>query len=140
MSLVCPSIVLAETPFAVPSTNVVKQDVHVIRVAHTELSEEVDIDDLLATLEEDVGFHAEMVEARTWLAADLPKDLASLRLSRGLSQAQLAKEVGLQQPNISAIESGKRKPEYETARRIAAVLGVSAEEIYLALESTGVKA
>lgn len=135
MTLACPSIVLGAQPFVVPSTNIVEQDVRVFHASPESVAEEVDIDDLLMSLEQDEGFAAEMSDARKWLSDGLPSDLSSLRLSRGLSQAQLAKAVGLQQPNISAIESGNRKPEYETARKIAAVLGVTTDDIYAALEA-----
>lgn len=101
----------------------------------TQIVEEIDIDDLITSLEHIDGFSTEMASARAWLAEDLPKDLTSIRLSRGLSQAQLAKLVGLRQPNISAIESGTRKPEYETVRKLSIALEVSMDDMYVALES-----
>lgn len=134
MSLACPNIVLG-APSVVPSTDVVERTVHVFRDKSTKIVEEVDIDDLVMSLQQIDGFGEEMVKARAWLAEDLPKDLTSLRLSRGLSQSQLATLVGQRQPNISAIESGSRKPDRETVRKIAAALDVAIEDIYDALES-----
>jgi DNA-binding XRE family transcriptional regulator len=58
-----------------------------------------------------------------------------LRLKAGLSQEDLAKNVGLRQPNISAIEAGKRMPEYETARKLANSLRVNVDDIYTAVEN-----
>jgi transcriptional regulator with XRE-family HTH domain len=84
----------------------------------------------MASLEADEESAKKMTEARQWLAEGLDEDLRSLRLKIGLSQAQLAKSVGLRQPNISAIEAGKRKPEYETAQRLALVLNTTPDKIY----------
>lgn len=117
---------------AVPATNVIEQTVHVVRTKQSNVSDECDIDDLIADLERSHDLKAEMSSARQWLAEDLPESLAQLRLKKGMSQSQLATAVGLRQPNISAIESGKRKPEYETARKISDVLGVSTDEFYAA--------
>ena len=76
----------------------------------------------------------EMAEARRWVSQgiDARKTLRSIRLQAGFSQAALAVAVGLQQPNICAIETGKRRPEYETAQRLARAMNVSVDEIYLA--------
>lgn len=119
----------------VPATNVINQEVHVIRTGVKKVDDGLDIDDLLAEIEKDKDLAQDMSAARVWLAQDLPRDLAALRLSRGLSQSQLAKAVGLRQPNISTIESGARKPEYDTARKMASVLQVTTDEIYLAYEN-----
>lgn len=43
-----------------------------------------------------------------------------LRESAGLSQAELAGHIGLSQPNISAYESGTRRPSRQTLDAIAA--------------------
>jgi len=44
------------------------------------------------------------------------------RISRGLSQEELAKKAGIPRPNLSAMESGKREPSLATLRVIAASL------------------
>lgn len=46
------------------------------------------------------------------------REIRELRESAGLAQAELARRVGLSQPNISAYESGTRHPSDETIRRI----------------------
>lgn len=118
---------------AAPATNVIEQRVHVVGAKQSFETEECDLDDLVASLEQDHNLAPEMSSARQWLANGLPEDLARLRLIKGLSQAQLAKKVGLRQPNISAIEAGKRKPEYATALKIADALDVSIDEFYAVL-------
>ena len=45
------------------------------------------------------------------------------RQDRGLSQSEVARQVGIAQQMFSNIESGKRRPSPEVAQRIAQVLG-----------------
>lgn len=47
------------------------------------------------------------------------------RISRGLSQGELARKTGIPRPNLSAIESGKNEPTLATLRMLAASIGVS---------------
>jgi transcriptional regulator with XRE-family HTH domain len=49
--------------------------------------------------------------------------LRQARLSRGLTQTQLAAISGVEQANISAIERGRRTPSAITARRLLAACG-----------------
>jgi DNA-binding XRE family transcriptional regulator len=53
--------------------------------------------------------------------------IARLRIARGLTQAQLAKLVGTQQPSIARIENGKRLPSLSFLERVAAVLNARVE-------------
>lgn len=53
-----------------------------------------------------------------------------LRRSRGLSQEQLARLAGITQPVVSRIETGDRKPSLDTALRLAAVFGLTVEELF----------
>ncbi len=46
-----------------------------------------------------------------------------VRESRGMSQAQLAQVVGVDQPNISAIENDRRSPSAETLNRLLVACG-----------------
>lgn len=56
----------------------------------------------------------------------IEQDLAGLREKRGLSQTQLAKVVGVSQPAIAKIESGKVKNlQLKTLVKYAAALGGS---------------
>lgn len=51
--------------------------------------------------------------------------LEQFRTDAGMSQTQLAKEVGTSQSAISQMESGERKPSFEMLRRIASALNVT---------------
>ncbi len=52
-----------------------------------------------------------------------------LREYRGLSATALAEQAGIAQPYLSQIETGKRDGTVETYRKIAAVLGVSVDDL-----------
>lgn len=51
--------------------------------------------------------------------------LSRLRKSQNLTIEALAKSAGLTRQAVYALESGKRSPSLETARKIAKALGVS---------------
>jgi len=55
--------------------------------------------------------------------------LRSLRERAGMSQTELAKQLGTDQNHISRWERNASQPEIETVERLAAVLGVSAVEL-----------
>lgn len=50
--------------------------------------------------------------------------------SKGWTQTELAKQLGITQPTLSAIMSGQHKPQPNTLRRLAGVFGVSVEELW----------
>lgn len=52
-----------------------------------------------------------------------------LRIENGYTQAELAEKVGISQPAIQALESGRAQPKGTTVVNLAAALGVSAEEL-----------
>lgn len=52
------------------------------------------------------------------------RNIRYLRKQRGLSQAQLAKEVGVWQTMVSALERDDRGPSLETATKFAVYFGV----------------
>ncbi len=59
------------------------------------------------------------------------RDLRSLRLRRGLSQADLSTKSGVSEFTISEIEAGKRpNARPSTARKLAAGLGVNVADLY----------
>ncbi|MDP9457512.1 MAG: helix-turn-helix domain-containing protein [Actinomycetota bacterium] len=59
------------------------------------------------------------------------RDLKSLRLRRGLSQADLSARSGVSEFTISEIEAGKRpNARPSTARKLAAGLGVDVADLY----------
>lgn len=51
------------------------------------------------------------------------------RKMKGMTQAELAKRVGIAQGNISKMENGKQKPNAYTAVKLADVLDVSLDEL-----------
>jgi len=55
--------------------------------------------------------------------------LRELRLSRGLSQEELAHEAGIDRTYVSSCERGKRNIELLNIHRLATVLGVSPDQL-----------
>jgi transcriptional regulator with XRE-family HTH domain len=53
----------------------------------------------------------------------LGAEIRRLRARRGLTQSDLAAISGVSQPNVSAIESGRRTPSVETFARLVAGCG-----------------
>jgi len=56
----------------------------------------------------------------------LGQNLYLWRVSKGLSQEELAQKAGIPRPNLATIESGKREPSLPTLRALAASLGIKA--------------
>lgn len=52
--------------------------------------------------------------------------LLDARTAAGQSQRDVAAAIGVTQPQVARYEGGERLPEYETAERLAEVLGVRA--------------
>lgn len=50
--------------------------------------------------------------------------LRALRLSAGLTQAELARRTGIHRPNIARVEAGRHTPSLETLARLAHAIGV----------------
>lgn len=74
---------------------------------------------------------ARQVEARL-AELRIEQDLARLRAERGLSQSQLARRLGVTQPFVAKIESGRAKNlELRTLVRYAAALGA---QVRIAIE------
>ncbi|MEE4384013.1 MAG: helix-turn-helix transcriptional regulator [Pseudomonadales bacterium] len=91
--------------------------------------------DLVKRVGEVVG-HDRMAAARRWLSEvyeDEPGSLRALRLRAGLSQAELAKQLGTTQAHVSRIEAGRCDIHFNTARRLKNVLGVDMNTIDRAL-------
>jgi DNA-binding XRE family transcriptional regulator len=55
--------------------------------------------------------------------------LRSLRLSRMLSQRDLARQAGVTQKTIVSVELGRLEPRLKTMRKLAAALGVEPLEV-----------
>lgn len=50
--------------------------------------------------------------------------IKTMRLSRGMTQADLAKAIGQSQASITMYETGKREPDFETLESLADVFNV----------------
>lgn len=54
---------------------------------------------------------------------DIGKEIAAARMSQGLTQSQLARMLGVNQPWVAQYEAGRRNPKPQTLKRLADVLG-----------------
>lgn len=88
----------------------------------------IPIDSLIAENEADDEMARLMAQARQQLAANLysdePETFSALRLSAGLSQAQLAAKAQTSQPYIARVENGQVDPGTDVVARIADAMGV----------------
>ena len=57
-------------------------------------------------------------------------NLRVLRLKKGFTQTELAKLVGVAQPNIAYYESGKCKPKIDVATKLAKIFDMTVESLY----------
>lgn len=86
----------------------------------------------------DAAYREQMAAARRQLAEvaygpDVDS-LAKLRLSRGMSQQQLAEAMGTSQPYIAKVEAGHVRIFLDTAQRLAAALDVNLDSLSSLLE------
>jgi len=61
---------------------------------------------------------------RTRLANDVAIKVIQYRVTHSLSQAALARLVGMRQPNIARLEAGDHEPSLSTLSRLSAALGL----------------
>lgn len=79
--------------------------------------------DILAEqLAYDPEFRAEW--ERTALARAVALAALGYRIRHGLSQTQLAKQLGIRQPHVSRLELGEHNPSPEILQRLASKLGL----------------
>ncbi|MBN1384173.1 MAG: helix-turn-helix transcriptional regulator [Elusimicrobia bacterium] len=57
-------------------------------------------------------------------ASQIGKTIRNYRIEKEISQSDLAKRSGINQPDISAIEKGKKNITIETLLRLCKVLGI----------------
>ena len=62
-------------------------------------------------------------------AKKLGKNLKEIRLSKGITQVSIAKNLGVDRSFVSNIENGKTNPTLSTITSLAKVLGVSTAEL-----------
>jgi ribosome-binding protein aMBF1 (putative translation factor) len=79
--------------------------------------------DVFAAIEKDVP---QLTRAETELGSRLvvAANVMRLRIQRGMTQQQLASELGVSQPRIAQIESAGANLQIDTLDRLAAVFGV----------------
>lgn len=58
-------------------------------------------------------------------------NIKKLRSEKNISQAELAKKIGVTQQQLSSYETGKNNPRIETAKKLSECLEVSLDEIFL---------
>lgn len=49
---------------------------------------------------------------------------------QGITLNQLADKIGISQPSISGISTGKQKPSFDTLEKLAVALGVEVAELF----------
>lgn len=93
---------------------------------------------LLRDLEAQPETREELAAARKELSAKLypAKGLAALRLDAGLSQAELARRLNIQQSHVSRYEAGRAEPGIDKAADMACALGVGLEAFHQAWRVT----
>lgn len=92
---------------------------------------------LMKMREKDPARSKYLKAARLKLSEQIDKDkypLAQLRLSKGLSQTQLADKMGMQQPSIARIERGAEDIKLSTIEKLSVALGVDKYEVFVAAE------
>jgi transcriptional regulator with XRE-family HTH domain len=58
---------------------------------------------------------------------DIARQIIALRKERGMNQRDFADMIGIKQPQLARLESGKQKPKIETLEKIARGTGYSIE-------------
>jgi ribosome-binding protein aMBF1 (putative translation factor) len=79
-------------------------------------------DDVLARQQHDPAFQAQW--DRTSLARAVAIEVVRYRADNGLSQAALAKQLGVSQPVVARLERGDHTPTWDTLGRLARTMGV----------------
>ncbi|MDZ7750147.1 MAG: helix-turn-helix transcriptional regulator [Gammaproteobacteria bacterium] len=96
-----------------------------------------EIDDLVKRWSSDPEKAKGLKEARQWIAVTFHEGegvtVRTLRLRKGLSQVELAREICTSQSHIARIERGNDNLTIDTCRRLAGALGVDLNIIDLAL-------
>lgn len=100
------------------------------------ISSALDIDELVAELEQDPENAKAIAQGRKWVADTFYTDhstVAALRLRKGWSQAELARRAETSQPYIARIERGQVDPQVSTVRKLAHALAVPVAELVEAI-------
>jgi DNA-binding XRE family transcriptional regulator len=99
-----------------------------------------EIDTLIKEREQNLSRANALSRARERLAVTLKANeeinLSILRLRAGLSQHTLAEKIGNSQPSYSKIEAGRTDIMLSTFEKLVEFLGVSRDELSLAIKNT----
>lgn len=96
-----------------------------------DLSDFIEPEDLVAEIQATPEGKDLLADAGAWVAKTFypgEQSLKTLRLRTGLTQAQLAAEVGTSQSHIARIESGGCRLHLDTAARLSSALGIDMNE------------
>src|SRR5579872_1023906 len=80
-------------------------------------------EDVVAADMENPEFRAEWERAR--FAHEAAMKVIQYRVDHGLTQAELARRLGMRQPHVARLEAGDHEPSLTTLRRLAQRLGMS---------------
>lgn len=86
----------------------------------SELRAEADIHD--RDMRDDPEYRREI--ERTQLANDVAIKVIRYRTDHGMTQAALARTLGMRQPHVARLEAGEHEPSVATLARLADVLGL----------------
>lgn len=67
------------------------------------------------------------------------KKIKQFRVENGLTQAELAKKIGVSPSAVGMYEQNRREPDGDTLRKLAAVLGCSTDELLNSRRCSDVK-
>lgn len=132
-------------PLDIPQTESEEPEIFLVAVdgantrpRHSGIEGSTPIDEFIANLESQPDWAQSLAESRQEIATDIAplSKLSEMRLSRGLSQKQLAEISGCSQPQLARLERGRGNPSVGTLRRIASALGVQLESVVSAFEAT----
>lgn len=118
-----------------PTTGTRKDNVFFMEIntpsAPSSFPDAIDIDDLVAEIESSSPKAARAIsKGRKWIAKEFYSDgpsIAGLRLNKGWSQAELAKNAATSQSYIARLELGNVDPQLSTVLKLSKILGVSIE-------------
>lgn len=74
-------------------------------------------EDMVAADMENPEYHAEWV--RTQFAHEVAMRVIQYRVEHDLTQAELARRLGMRQPHVARLEAGDHEPPLTTLRRLA---------------------
>jgi DNA-binding XRE family transcriptional regulator len=80
-------------------------------------------EDIVAADRADPEYRAEW--ERTRFAHEVATKVIQYRIDHNLTQAELARRLGMRQPHVARLEAGEHEPSLTTLRRLAQRLGMS---------------